>query len=87
MFQVLTNGLYTPTLHRVVHTDPTRSRVSIAYFHEPGFEALVEPLPQLVAPGAAPLFSPVRYGAHLESKVLSNFELEEKDASTPYGTT
>ena len=80
MFQVLTNGVYTPTLHRVVNTDPSRSRVSIAYFHEPGFESLVEPLPQFVAPGAAPSFAPVRYGTHLESKVLNNFELEGKEA-------
>jgi isopenicillin N synthase-like dioxygenase len=85
MFQTLTNGLYTPTLHRVLNTDPARSRVSIPFFYEPAFEATIAPLPQLVAAaasgaaaggaGPAARFPSVRYGSHLESKVLSNFEL------------
>jgi hypothetical protein len=72
-----------PTAHRVINADPSRSRVSLPFFYEPAFEAVVAPLPQLA--GALPGFgpgsgagglTPVRYGSHLESKVLSNFELE-----------
>ncbi|KAI8477180.1 MAG: hypothetical protein J3K34DRAFT_515859 [Monoraphidium minutum] len=101
MFATLTNGLYAPTLHRVVHAGPPgSSRVSAPFFLEPAFDAVVAPLPQLVtaagsaagAPGAgagggadggggtagggdSARFPAVRYGSHLESKVLSNFEL------------
>lgn len=84
MFATLTGGLYAATPHRVVNADPSRSRVSVPFFFEPAFEALVAPLPGLSTPaamGAAPTgrsppaAAPVRYGAHLESKVLSNFEL------------
>ena len=79
MFSTLTQGMYTPTLHRVVNTDPARSRVSIPFFFEPAFDAMIAPLPQLAAPGTraagAGVFAPVRYGTHLESKVLKNFEL------------
>jgi hypothetical protein len=51
--QVLTNGLYTPTLHRVVNSSRRSAgagapaRVSVPFFYEPAFEALVQPLPQL----------------------------------------
>ena len=41
-----TNGRYTPTLHRVVNADSQHSRVSAAFFYEPCYEAVVEPLPQ-----------------------------------------
>lgn len=75
MFATLTNGLYTPTLHRVINSDPSRSRVSIPFFFEPSFEARIAPLPQFVKAGVQPAFRAVRYGSHLESKVLSNFEL------------
>ena len=68
-----------PTAHRVINADPSRSRVSLPFFYEPAFEAVVAPLPQLAGAspgGAARGLKPVRYGRHLESKVLSNFELE-----------
>eukprot|EP00892_Ulva_mutabilis_P006008 jgi/Ulvmu1/377/UM001_0384.1 len=75
MMRVWTNGRYTPTLHRVVNADRTRSRISIPFFHEPAFGTVVEPAVGLDEPGRGPLFEPKEYGAHLESKVFSNFEL------------
>ena len=76
MMRVYTNGAYTPTLHRVANTDPSRSRVSVPFFYETSFNAEVAPIPALLQTGEAPMCAPVRYGRHLESKVLSNFELE-----------
>lgn len=76
MMRVYTNGAYTPTLHRVVNADPSRSRVSVPFFYETAFDAEVAPIPALLRNGERPLYSPVCYGRHLESKVLSNFELE-----------
>ena len=69
MLRVWTNGLYTPTLHRVVHSSGSRSRISAPFFYEPEFHARVAPLPQF----GAPRVEPVVYGEHLERKVTSNF--------------
>uniref|UniRef100_A0A383VMR0 Fe2OG dioxygenase domain-containing protein n=1 Tax=Tetradesmus obliquus TaxID=3088 RepID=A0A383VMR0_TETOB len=74
MFQVVTNGMYKATLHRVLNTARGTPRVSAPFFYEPCFEAVLAPAPQLCR-GQPPLFQPIRYGSHLESKVLSNFEL------------
>ncbi len=69
MLTTWTNGLYPSTLHRVVHTDGFASRVSAPFFYEPSYAAVVAPLPQF----GPPRFPPVVYGAHLLSKVTSNF--------------
>jgi isopenicillin N synthase-like dioxygenase len=76
MLKVWTNGLYEPTAHRVVNADPSRSRVSIPFFYEPSYETVVEPAAELLqAHRMKAEYPPMRYGTHLESKVLSNFEL------------
>ena len=46
--QVWSNGLYKPTPHRVINADPSQSRVSIPFFYEPCYEAIVEPPVALV---------------------------------------
>jgi isopenicillin N synthase-like dioxygenase len=69
MLRIWTNGLYTPTLHRVVHDSGFRSRVSAPFFYEPEFAARVAPLAKF----GAPRVEPVLYGTHLERKVTSNF--------------
>ena len=74
MLRVWTNGLYEPTLHRVLNPDPTRSRISIPYFHEPGFDTVVTPICGMEPVGGVE-HADTHYGSHLESKVLSNFEL------------
>lgn len=76
MLKVWTNGMYVPTLHRVVNRDPERSRVSIPFFYEPNYRANVAPLSEIVERmGGEVKERAVVYGKHLESKVLSNFEL------------
>ncbi|KAK9804233.1 hypothetical protein WJX72_002642 [[Myrmecia] bisecta] len=75
MLKVWSNGLYKPTAHRVINADPSLSRISIPFFYEPAFEARVEPVARLCSADRPPQFPPVRYGNHLESKVLNNFEL------------
>ena len=76
----------------MINMDPTKSRVSVPFFYEPCFEAVVEPAAQLVkkmraggvvggnvgndtGSGGEGVVQRVRYGSHLESKVLTNFEL------------
>jgi isopenicillin N synthase-like dioxygenase len=67
--QVWTNGLYTPTLHRVVHRSGARSRVSAPFFFEPSYGARVAPLPGF----GTPRYEPLVYGQHLLRKVTTNF--------------
>ena len=77
MLRIWTNGVYRPTLHRVVHRHPTKSRISIPFFYEPNFEAIVKPFPELVAVSREEEITPgIRYGSHLEAKVLTNFKLD-----------
>ncbi|EPQ54484.1 Clavaminate synthase-like protein [Gloeophyllum trabeum ATCC 11539] len=47
MWERWTNGLYTSTLHRVIHRG-SNYRVSIPFFFEPNFDARVEPLPAAI---------------------------------------
>jgi len=111
MLETMTGGAYRSTLHRVVNNDPEATRLSIPFFFEPNFHAVIKPLPSLVTAARAgggaggsgepstPSFSVfsgsgedrvesvdadvfesgVVYGAHLESKVLNNFELNRAD--------
>ncbi len=81
MMRVYTNGAYTPTLHRVVNADPSRSRVSVPFFYETAFDAEVAPIRALLKGKEQPVFDSVIYGRHLESKVLSNFELDGSAAA------
>jgi isopenicillin N synthase-like dioxygenase len=73
MLTVWTNGRYTSTLHRVMHTGGGRSRVSAPFFYEPSFAARVAPLP----PFGPPRHAPVVYGQHLLSKVTTNFDTKD----------
>ncbi|EFN56838.1 hypothetical protein CHLNCDRAFT_22157, partial [Chlorella variabilis] len=45
MFRLLTNGLYTPTAHRVLNSSG-RDRISAPFFYETNFEAVIGPHPQ-----------------------------------------
>ncbi|GAA6037914.1 hypothetical protein JCM8097_009488 [Rhodosporidiobolus ruineniae] len=80
MVEVYSAGLYKATLHRVLHKGSSY-RVSIPFFYEPSFNAVIEPLPSAVrlrealpdASSLAPLPKPQHYGRFLESKVSNNF--------------
>ncbi|GAA5868408.1 hypothetical protein JCM1840_006982 [Sporobolomyces johnsonii] len=81
MWEILSAGLYKSTLHRVIHKAP-RYRVSIPFFYEPNFDALIEPLPSALrlrsqqhadASDPEQLPKPVVYGDFLRSKVSNNF--------------
>ncbi|CAM6025129.1 unnamed protein product [Sphagnum balticum] len=74
MLKIWTNGLYQSTLHRVVNDD-SKYRVSVPFFYEPNFDALVEPLEicKRQTGSAVPRFTPVVYGDHVIGKVLTNF--------------
>ncbi|TBU62337.1 Clavaminate synthase-like protein [Dichomitus squalens] len=83
MWEVWTNGLYKSTLHRVVHRG-SNYRVSIPFFFEANFDALVEPLPaarriqdddRAVGKATEPIkvYEPVVYGDFLLKKLSGNY--------------
>jgi len=73
MLKVWSNGIYQPTLHRVVNNSP-RYRVSVAFFYESNFDAAIEPVEFCrEKTGGAAKYEKVVYGEHLVKKVLTNF--------------
>uniref|UniRef100_A0A516IJH3 Fe2OG dioxygenase domain-containing protein n=1 Tax=Turnera subulata TaxID=218843 RepID=A0A516IJH3_9ROSI len=71
--QILSNGLYDSTLHRVINNS-SKYRVCIAYFYEPNYDAAVEPLDICIQKtGGISKFGKAVYGEHLVSKVQTNF--------------
>ncbi|MCQ8280106.1 isopenicillin N synthase family oxygenase [Acetobacteraceae bacterium KSS8] len=58
------NGRYLSNLHRVRNRAGVE-RFSVPFFMNPDFETVVEPLPELLEAGDAPIHEPVRVGEHL----------------------
>ncbi|KAJ7044108.1 hypothetical protein C8F04DRAFT_689538 [Mycena alexandri] len=76
MWEIWTNGLYKSTLHRVVHRS-SNYRISVPFFFEPNFNALVQPLAAAKriqgAAGGLSERKSVVYGDFLMAKVGNNF--------------
>ncbi|KAA8909689.1 hypothetical protein FN846DRAFT_600909 [Sphaerosporella brunnea] len=73
MVSVMTNGLWQSTKHRVIHTGD-RYRVSVPFFYEPNWDAVIKPLEKCVQKtGGAEKYGEVVYSAHLMGKVSGNF--------------
>lgn len=70
-----TNDRWVSTLHRVVNPPPEQGgmdrRQSLAFFHQPDWDAEIAVLPQCVAAGAAAKYGPVRSGPYLMEKFRS----------------
>ena len=86
MMERWTNGLWKSTLHRVVHRGDG-FRVSVPFFFEPDFQAVVRPLQECVKrTGGIERWGEVQYGQHLIGKVGGNFyggdEEERPDMSS-----
>ncbi|CAL5326219.1 unnamed protein product [Camellia sinensis] len=76
--QILTNGLYESTFHRVINKSPTY-RVCVAYFYETNFDPAIEPLDICIKrTGGTKKFERAVYGEHLVSKETTNFVKEDK---------
>lgn len=76
-----TNDRWRSTLHRVVNPPPDAAgstrRQSIAFFHQPNWDAEIACLPTCLAPGETPRYPPVLSGPHLASKFRSTVTLTE----------
>lgn len=70
-----TNDRWVSTLHRVVNPGADEGggerRQSLAFFHQPNWDAEIAVLPQFLAAGERPKYEPVRSGPYLMSKFRS----------------
>ena len=73
-----TNDHWVSTLHRVVvpPVGPGTRRLSVAFFHQPNDDALIETLPTCLAPGEVARYEPVLSGDHLRRKVALQREMK-----------
>jgi isopenicillin N synthase-like dioxygenase len=69
-----TNERWKATLHRVVNPPLEQAavsrRLSLVFFHNPNYDALVEALPGTVAAGEPPKYPPTTSGAHLRAQFV-----------------
>ncbi|KIL67882.1 hypothetical protein M378DRAFT_159086 [Amanita muscaria Koide BX008] len=75
MWEIWSNGLYRSTLHRVIHQG-SNYRISIPFFYEPNFDAVIQPLPAALRKqrNLKELeHESIVYGQFLMSKVGNNF--------------
>lgn len=67
-----TNDRYLSTRHRVVNPPLDKAhdsrRMSLVFFHQPNYDALIECLPTVLTPGEVPRYEPVTSGDHLQNK-------------------
>jgi isopenicillin N synthase-like dioxygenase len=66
-----TNDRWASTIHRVVYPAGSRAlaeRYSVAFFHQPSRDALIECIPSCTGPGNPPRHRPVRFGDYLSGK-------------------
>ncbi|KAF2628831.1 Clavaminate synthase-like protein [Macroventuria anomochaeta] len=81
MIERWTNGIWKSTMHRVIHRGDGGvngkeggGRVSVPFFFEPNFDAMVRPLQKCVKDSGRPsMHEGSTYGEHLLTKVFSNF--------------
>jgi isopenicillin N synthase-like dioxygenase len=74
LMQQWTNDLWTSTMHRVVNppidAEDNKDRLSIVFFHQPNYDAMVECLPSCQSPGQPAKYESISSGDHLLSKFV-----------------
>jgi isopenicillin N synthase-like dioxygenase len=81
-----TNDQWISTMHRVANPPRDKAldsrRISLVFFHQPNYDAMVECLPSCLAPGEKPKYAPVSSGDHLLSKFVRQASLGEETLNT-----
>lgn len=77
-----TNDRWVSTLHRVTcppaHEPGSQRRQSIAFFHQPNWDAEIVCLPTCIAAGEKAKYPPVTSGAHLKEKFLRGLSINAR---------
>lgn len=84
LMEIWSNGLYNATLHRVVAQEP-RERMSIAFFFDPNYEAVIEPVPTCVSDEMPRRFKAVQAGPRKLAKFEATWPELEKTADVQQG--
>lgn len=81
MIERWTNGLWKSTPHRVIHRSGQDWRISVPFFFEPDYDAVIQPLKSCVEKtGGKEKYDEVVYGDFLRHKVEGNFYTEDEEA-------
>ncbi len=68
------NDQWISTIHRVVNPprggDESHRRISLVFFHQPNYDAVIDCIPSCLAAGAAPRYKPITSGDHLTAKFV-----------------
>ena len=78
-----TNDRWVSTFHRVGLPGPHeahRDRLSMIFFHQPNYDAIIECLPTCTGPGNPPRYAPIASGAHREAKITKHRTLKDLTA-------
>ncbi len=78
-----TNDRWVSTFHRVGLPGPQqthRDRLSLIFFHQPNYDAVIECLQTCTGPGNPPRYAPVTSGAHREAKITKHRTLKDLTA-------
>jgi isopenicillin N synthase-like dioxygenase len=75
------NNTYVSTPHRVIRSEwqrrYQRDRISIPFFFDPNYDAVISPIEELIAKSNRPAcFEPVMYGDHLLARTSKNFRIQ-----------
>jgi isopenicillin N synthase-like dioxygenase len=77
-----TNDTWISTMHRVVNPPPDKAgdsdRISLVFFHQPNYDAMVECLASCQGPGRPAKYAPVSSGDHLRSKFVRQTTLGQE---------
>lgn len=75
LMAVWTNDRWVSTMHRVMTDAGTmrKPRISIPFFHQPNYDALVECLPSCASEDHPPKYPPVTSGAWLQQKLAAAY--------------
>ena len=79
-----TNDRWVSTLHRVINPPRDKAlgsrRLSMAFFHQPNYDAVIECLPTCTGPGNPPRHASVRYGDYLIERLNRNYDYRKGEA-------
>jgi isopenicillin N synthase-like dioxygenase len=74
LMQQWTNDIWISTVHRVVnpplHSEENKDRISIVFFHQPNYDAMVECLPTCATPENPAKYPAISSGDHLLGKFV-----------------
>ncbi|KAF3795846.1 putative flavonol synthase 6 [Nymphaea thermarum] len=81
MSKAYSNGIYESAFHRVINNSPN-DRISIPFFYETNFDAVVEPLDFCKEKtGGVAKFEPKMYGEYLVRKMHATFGMKTKSST------